>query len=413
MNILTHIKDNFLLFDGAFGTVLMDGALQPGENPSVLNLTKPEIVAGIHRNYLESGAMVVTLNTFSASRYKIEGLPYSLEELAKGAFDCAHKAVEQAGKPAYLIYDIGPCGKLLEPMGEVSFDEAYDIYKEQALLAEQYGADAILLETEADLYEVKAGLLAAKENTGLPVFCSITLEQNGRTYTGGCVESAAAMLEALGADAVGLNCSVGPKDLLPYAKRLTEVTGLPVLVQPNAGLPKEHGGVTTFDVTPDEFAKVMEELAKCGVRILGGCCGTNYACIRELSGRLNGLSPVKSTAESKPCGCTPSVYVEVTAQTPVFELITQENAAEIGGYMAGGDYDSIIDLALDQIYDMDAAYMNLNCTLLSGVSPEQAAEAVKALQTAVRLPFGITAVSEEEAMKITRYYNGKPYVTVK
>ena len=410
MNLLAHIEDHFLIFDGAFGTVLMDGCLKPGENPTVLNITHPEEVAAIHKNYLKSGAMVVTLNTFSCSRFKLEGLPYTMEELVKAAFDCAARAVDEAGKSAYIIYDMGPCGKLLEPMGEVSFGEAYELCREQALLAEKYGADAVLIETMADLYEIKAALLAVKENTRLPVFCSITIEQNGRTYTGGCIESMAAMLESLGADAVGINCSVGPKDLLPHAKKLASLTRLPVIIQPNAGLPQEHDGVTTFDVTPEEYAEVMAELAKSGVNILGGCCGTNYDYIRLLAEKVLPLEPVKRNVAPRETACTPSVCVEVSENTPVFRLVTPENAAELSGYISSGDFDGVLDIVLDKLYDVEAEYIFLDATLLSGVSPERVSALLKHLQTAVRLPFGIAAQSAEDAETMTREYNGKALV---
>ena len=410
MDLRNHIKENFLIFDGAFGTVLMSDCLKPGENPTVLNITHPEAVTAIHRGYLESGAMVITLNTFSCSRFKIAGLPYSMEEMIKGAFDCAARAVDAAGKSAYLIYDMGPCGKLLEPMGEVTFEEAYDLCKEQAVLAEKYGADAVLIETMADLYEVKAALLAVKENTSLPVFCSITIEQNGRTYTGGCVESAAALAEALGADAVGINCSVGPKDLLPHAKRLAEATSLPVIIQPNAGLPQEHDGVTTFDITPEEYAEVMGELANSGINILGGCCGTNYDYIRLLSEKVSGLSPVKRTHETGPSASTPTTFVKVTDETSTFELVTAENAGEISGYITSGDYDSVLDIILDKLYDIDAEYILLDATLLADISPETISAMLKYLQTAVRAPFGVIAPSKEAAAAMTRAYNGTPLV---
>ena len=413
MDLLTHIQNRFLIFDGAFGTVLMDGCLKPGENPSLLNITHPEEVSSIHRQYLESGAMVITLNTFSNSRFKVKDLPYSIEELAKGAFECAARAVEEAGKSAYLIYDIGPCGKLLEPMGEVSFEEAYDIFKEQALLAEKYGADAVLIETIADLYEMKAGILAVKENTALPVFCSFTIEENGRTYTGGCIESMAALAEGLGADAVGINCSVGPKQLLPHAKHLAELTSLPILIQPNAGLPQEHDGVTTFDVTAEEYTEVMVELAKVGINILGGCCGTNYHYIQLLAENVLSLTPVKRSISSAEYACTPTTCVEITPDTPTYHLVLPENAAELSGYIAKEDFDSVLDLVLDQLYEIDAEYILLDTTLLSGISPQKVSAMLKYLQTAVRLPFGVVAHSGDEAEIMTREYNGKAFVLIK
>ena len=184
MGFCEDIGNKLLFCDGALGTVLLDECLEPGQNPTILNKTNPELIQSIHRRYLESGADIVTTNTFSNSRLKVAELPCSVEEYGKTAVELARRAIQESGKQAYIAYDIGPCGKLLEPMGELSFDEAYDIFKEQVLIAKDAGADLILMETMADLYEIKAGILAAKENCTLPVVCTMTIEQSGRSYTG-------------------------------------------------------------------------------------------------------------------------------------------------------------------------------------------------------------------------------------
>lgn len=410
MGFCEDLKNNLLFFDGALGTVLLGECLKPGENPTVLNKTNPEPIQSIHRCYLESGADIVTTNTFSNSRFKVEGLPCSVAEYGQAAVTLARQAIQESGKQAYIAYDIGPCGKLLEPMGELSFDQAYDIFKEQVLIAKEAGADLILLETMADLYEIKAGILAAKENSNLPVVCTMTIEQTGRSYTGSCVESLAILAEDLGASAVGLNCSVGPRDLLPYAIRLTEISHLPVIVQPNAGLPKEHNGVTTFDISAQEFADTMLELARHGVSILGGCCGTNYEYIRKMKETVGNLPPVHRETESSDYASTASSYVE-WKNAFCYSLITEENASNISAMIHSADWESIIDIAMDE-FDYDAQVMELDLTKLTDCPAASASELVKQLQTMIRVPFLFTIPEGYDTAVLTRYYNGKAAIRI-
>jgi 5-methyltetrahydrofolate--homocysteine methyltransferase len=336
-----------------------------------------------------------------------------VEQLSKAAFECAAKAAFESGVSPYIVYDTTTTGKLMEPMGDLTFDETYEIFKEHALIAKKYGADAILIETMADLYELKAAVLAFKENTDLPVIASITIEQSGRTYTGGCVESMALMMEEAGADAVGLNCSVGPKDLDPYAERLLSFTKLPVIIQPNAGLPQKHDGVTTFDVSPDEFTNVMAELAGKGVTILGGCCGTNFEYIKNLAVAVNGLTPINRTVAEKTYACTATSCLEINVETPAYRLVSPENADKISGLLAAENYDTVLDIALDELFETDASYVMIDATLLSGVTNRQVALLIKTMQTVIRQPFGITTHSNGDAKEMTRYYNGKAYVVIK
>ena len=411
MGFCEDIGNKLLFCDGALGTVLLDECLEPGQNPTILNKTNPELIQSIHRRYLESGADIVTTNTFSNSRLKVAELPCSVEEYGKTAVELARRAIQESGKQAYIAYDIGPCGKLLEPMGELSFDEAYDIFKEQVLIAKDAGADLILMETMADLYEIKAGILAAKENCTLPVVCTMTIEQSGRSYTRSCVESLAILGEALGASAVGLNCSVGPRDLLPYAIQLTETSRLPIIVQPNAGLPKEHNGITTFDISAQEFADTMLELARHGVSILGGCCGTNYEYIQKMKETIGNLPPIERKIEIPDYASTASTYVE-WRKASFHSLITEENASSISNMVHSSDWDGIIDIAMDE-FDYDAQMLELDLTKLNNCPAAAVAELVKQLQVMIRVPFLFTIPEGYDVAALTRYYNGRAAVRKK
>ncbi len=282
VEVKKYLEDNILVFDGAMGTMLQKKGLKLGENPELFNIKEKDKVREIHEEYLNSGAMVITTNTFGANELKLEETGYSVEEIVDAAVSIAKEArgnseayialdvgpigqtfganelkLEETGysveeivdaavsiakeargnSEAYIALDVGPIGQLLEPMGTLSFDEAYEIFKRQVVQGEKSGADIILIETMTDLYEAKAALLASKENTSLPVFCTMSFEENGRTFTGCTPESMVMVLEGLGADAIGINCSLGPKELLPIVKRIKKWTNLPIMTQPNAGLP--------------------------------------------------------------------------------------------------------------------------------------------------------------------------------
>lgn len=405
MGFKEDLQKKILFFDGALGTVLLDACLKPGENPTVLNKSNPELIQSIHRRYLESGADIITTNTFSNSRFKVEGLPCSVAEYGRAAVELAKKAIAQSEKKAYVAYDIGPCGKLLEPMGELSFDEAYQVFREQVEIAQNSGADLILLETMADLYEMKAGILAAKENSNLPVVCTMTIEESGRSYTGSCVESLAILGEEMGVSALGLNCSVGPHDLFPYALRLVEICKLPIIVQPNAGLPQEKDGVTVFNVSPQEFADTMLKLAQHGVSLLGGCCGTNYEYIQKMTQIIPSSAPIVRKNIPHNYACTASVYVDLD-QAIIHPLITPENCHNLSDLIHSSDWESIIDIAMDE-FDYDAQIMELDLTLLSDCPVSSVAKLIPQLQTVIRVPFLFTVPAEYDTASLTRYYNGK------
>lgn len=309
-----YVEEKFLIFDGAMGTMLQAAGVEPGKNPVLLNLENPSLITDIHRQYIEAGANVITTNTFGANRRKLAGSGKGPAEVIAAGIRAAREA---AGDNAFVALDIGPIGELLQPMGTLSVEEAYDIFKEQIQAAAD--ADLILIETMTDLGELRTALLAARENCDLPVLCSMSFEAGGRTFTG-CSIEAMALAAAPLAHAVGINCSLGPKEILPMVQTLVKWTEKPVLVQPNAGLPHTEGERTVYDILPEEYAAVMGQMAACGVSILGGCCGTTPEFIRKMKGCLP-EKPVGNRSEIPAAVCTPSRIVVLDSPKVIGERI--------------------------------------------------------------------------------------------
>ena len=282
MNIRERLGKELLFLDGGMGTLLQAEGLAPGELPETWNIEHPEKVEAIHRRYYEAGSDVVLANTFGANVCKFHDDRYTVEEVIRAGIANAKRAGEQIGKETYVALDMGPTGKLLKPMGDLDFDDAYEAFAEAVRYGEKYGADLIHIETMSDTYEVKAAILAAKENSSLPVFVTMIFDERGKLLTGGDVPSVVAMLEGLRVDALGLNCGLGPKQMLPILNDLRRYTSLPIIVKPNAGLPKQKNGETYYDVEPDEFARIMQEVVKEGACVIGGCCGTTPEHIKKL-----------------------------------------------------------------------------------------------------------------------------------
>lgn len=272
-------RQSFMIFDGAMGTVLQKYEQIPGQLPVVLNITRPEIIEEIHKNYLEAGSDVITANTFGAIETKLKATGYTVEEVVTKAISIARKA---AGNKLVAL-DMGPTGELLEPYGDLSFEEAYDLYSRQVKASSLTGeVDLVLIETFFDLTEAEAAIKAVKDHSNLPVICTFTFQKQGKTLMGQDVKTVVTALEKYGADAVGANCSLGPRDMLPIVETMVSSTQLPILVQPNAGLPKLIDGETIYDVAPEEFAQAIKEMGNLGVKWFGGCCGTTPEFIRAL-----------------------------------------------------------------------------------------------------------------------------------
>ena len=278
-------SNEFVFLDGGMGTMLQAAGLPVGMSPMLWNLTAPEKIAGVHRQYIDAGTQIIYTNTFGANRIKL-GDEAEVGEVVRAAVAAAKSAA--AGTDVKVALDIGPIGQLLEPLGTLTFEEAYDIFREIAVAGAEAGADLAVVETMSDLYEVKAAVLALKENTDLPVWVTMTFEASGRTFLGVSVPAMALTLDGLGVDAMGFNCSLGPKQLMPMVAELRRWTDLPLILKPNAGLPDPETGAYT--ITPEEFALEMREAAELGVRYVGGCCGTDPGFIAALRQALAGMT---------------------------------------------------------------------------------------------------------------------------
>lgn len=291
INILDYIKDNVLYLDGGFGTMLHSEGIKPGELPEDWNISHPEIIQKIHREYFDAGSNVINTNTFGANKLKFSS--ERLREIVAAAIDNANaaRAASVGEQPKYVALDIGPTGRLLKPYGDFDFEDAVECFAETVRLGVEFGADLIFIETMNDSYETKAALLAAKENSGLPVFVSNAYGEDGKLMTGASPQAMAALAEGMGADAIGANCSVGPKQLGGVMDALLSVASIPVLMKPNAGLPKSVDGKTVYDVGADEFAAEVQKQVKNGVGIVGGCCGTTPDFIRAVVDKTVDLKP--------------------------------------------------------------------------------------------------------------------------
>ena len=287
---------------GVMGTLLQEKGLAPGELPETWNLTHSEEIYKIHRQYIEAGSDIILTNTFWCKCAEVfMMIPALLEEIIKAAVSHVKKAEREAllqtgdERKIYTALDVGPTGKLLKPMGDLEFETAYEAFKEVVILGEQAGADLIHIETMSDTYELKAAVLAAKENTSLPVFATVIFDERKKLLTGADVSSVVALLEGLGVDALGINCAMGPKEMLPVLEELIKYSSVPIIVKPNAGLPKQRDGKTYYDVTEDEFAAYMEQIVRMGACVIGGCCGTTPEHIRAMRKRCENAELVPVT----------------------------------------------------------------------------------------------------------------------
>jgi 5-methyltetrahydrofolate--homocysteine methyltransferase len=401
-----YIKNNILIFDGAMGTMLQKKGLKLGENPEVLNLKEPAIIEEIHREYIESGANVITTNTFGANELKLKLCNLEVEEVVDSAVKIAKKA--KGNSNTYIALDVGPIGELLEPMGTLSFDRAYEIFKRQVVQGAKSGADIILIETMTDLYELKAAVLAAKENSDLPVLCTMTFEENLRTFTGCSPEAMVLVLEGLGVDALGVNCSLGPKQLKPIIEEICSLAHIPVMIQPNAGLPTlSIGNETKYDVTKEEFADTLCSFIDSGVRVIGGCCGTTPDYIRELVLRVKDkkLEPVEN--ENYSAICTPSKVVRIDGVRIIGERINPTGKKLFKEALKNEDLDYILKQAISQI-EAGAHILDVNVGLPEIDEPKMMHKVIKEIQGIIDTPLQIDSSDVNAIETGLRYYNGKP-----
>lgn len=411
MDIRSYYKENFLIFDGAIGTILQrEGALKLGAHPNLLNLENPELIRNIHRRYLEAGSQVISTNTFEANRLKLKGTGASVAQVIGQGVKIAKQALAACKQEGWVALDVGPIGQLLKPMGTLSFDTAYDIYREQVVVGQEQGADLILFETMTDLIELKAAVLAAKENTTLPIFATMTFEESGRTFTGCTIESMACVLEGLGVDAIGFNCSMGAKQLFPLVEKLTKLTTLPIMVQPNAGMPREIEGRTVYDMDAASFGQWMEKFAELGVGVLGGCCGTDYEYIGELKKSLMGKTPSKQRKISpEACVCTPSHMVKIDDIRVIGERINPTGKKLFKQALLAHDMDYIMKQAVEQV-EAGADILDVNVGLPDIDEPQMMKEVVQQLQGVVDVPLQIDSSDAAAVEAGLRYFGGKAIV---
>lgn len=402
LNALLERKE-FVYLDGAMGTMLFDKGLKMGEIPELLNLTKPEWIIDIHRQYIEAGSDIVYANTFGANRYKLSHSGKSVDEVVRAAIRNAKQAAQ--GANAYVALDVGPIGQLLEPAGTLSFEEAYDIFKEIVIAGEE--ADLIVFETMTDLYELKAAVLAAKENSDKPVITTMTFERNGRTFTGCSVSAMAYTLEGLGVDAMGINCSLGPKELMPLVEELAKDTSLPIVLKPNAGLPDTITG--EYSIDEYEFAELMTELIPLGVKIVGGCCGTSPAFIRELKKAFDERQYRKPLPSLKSVCCTPANTVFIDQPRVIGERINPTGKKRFKEALLNNDIDYILSQAIEQVH-AGADILDVNVGLPGIDEKAMMVRAVRALQEVVDLPLQLDSTVPEVLEAGLRVYNGKPIV---
>ncbi len=403
MDFKTLLKKEFVSLDGAMGTMLQARGLKMGETPEVLNIENPQMLTEIHKEYIEAGADVIYANTFGANRYKLEHCGYTVQEIIKAGIQNARKACE--GRETLVALDIGPIGQLLEPTGSLTFEEAYDIYKEEILAGSD--ADVIVFETMTDLYELKAAVLAAKENSDKPIICTMTFEENMHTFTGCAISSMALTLEGLGVDAVGVNCSLGPAELYPVAEEMCKWTTLPVVLKPNAGLPDPV--TNEYNITPKEFAELMRKIVPLGVKIFGGCCGTDPEFIKELNSMLKGEKFAEIQKEIPAACCSPSKTVVIDRPRIIGERINPTGKKRFKEALLVNDMDYILGQAIEQVHG-GADILDVNVGLPGIDEKDMMCRAVKAVQGVVDVPLQLDSTIPEVLEAALRVYNGKPIV---
>lgn len=404
---MINLGKKVLVFDGAMGTMLQRAGLKLGEIPELLNFTNKEVIKDIHKKYIESGCNIITSNTFGANDYKMKDAPYSVCEIIDRAILNAKEASK--GTDVLTALDIGPIGELLEPLGRLSFDEAYEIFKKQAVQGEKAGADLVIIETMTDLNEVRAAILAVKENTSLPVIATMTFEESGRTFTGCLAESFVTVAEGLGADAVGLNCSLGLKELKPTVEVILKNTNLPVIVQPNAGLPAVVDGKTVFNITKEEFLEYVSEFYTMGVSVVGGCCGTDPSYIKLLADNLKGKDVVQRNVSIPARVCTATKMVDIDRVRVIGERINPTGKKLFKEALLNGDTDYVLNQAISQV-EAGADILDVNVGLPGINEPETMVKLTKEISAVVNTPLQIDSSDEEAVEKGLRYHAGKAIV---
>lgn len=415
MSFRDKIGKEILFFDGGMGTLLQERGLKAGETPETWNILHPEVIKQIHKEYLLAGCNVVSANTFGATSFKCKDIPYSVDELVSAGIKIAKDAIEEVrseqnakDKELYCALDTGSIGKLLKPLGEISFDEAYDAFKEAVIAGDKAGADLILIETMSDSYEIKAAVLAAKENSSLPVVVTMIFDESGKLLTGGNVESVTAMLEGLGADAVGFNCGLGPEQMKKLLPQLTECCSLPIVINPNAGLPVVVNGQTMYTVEPDEFAESVKTLVEMGASAVGGCCGTTPKHIERVAELCQNMR-IAPIIDKKLTIVSSYNHAVRFSRKPLIigERINPTGKPKLKQALRGHDLEYLYKEGLAQ-EENGAHILDVNVGLPEIDEPVLMQEAVTGIQAVIDLPLQIDTSDTLAMEKGLRYYNGKP-----
>lgn len=410
--ILERLGKELLFFDGGMGTLLQEKGLEPGELPETWNLTHGDEIEEIHRAYIQAGSDIILTNTFGANALKFHDDGFSLEEVVRSAVQHVKNAARDAGggREIYTALDVGPTGKLLKPMGDLDFEQAYEAFKEVMILGEQAGADLIHIETMSDTYELKAAVLAAKENTSLPVFATTIFDERGKLLTGADVPSVVALLEGLRVDALGINCGMGPDQMFPVLEQFLRYTSLPVIVKPNAGLPKQRDGRTVYDVSPEEFALDMHRIVEMGACVVGGCCGTTPDHIRKMTETCRGmkLQPVTEKDFTVVSSYGQSVFLGEGSKI-IGERINPTGKKRFKQALKDHDLDYVLREGITQ-QDNGAHILDVNVGLPDIDEPALMKEVVQELQSVTSLPLQIDTVDAEAMEGALRIYNGKAMV---
>ncbi len=410
MLITEYMKNNTVILDGGLGTLLQKAGLKPGERPESWNLTHPEKICEIHKAYYDSGSNIVSTNTFGANLLNFSGS--ELEEIIKAAVENVRQAktASKGNQEKYIALDIGPCGKMLKPYGDFDFEEAVSLFSKTAALGEKYGADLIFIETMNDSYETKAALLGVKESTNLPVFVSNAYSENGKLMTGASPSAMTAMLEGLGADAIGANCSLGPKNLLGVISEILSKASVPVILKPNAGLPQSVNGKTVYNVLPDEFSDDIVKAVEMGVRLVGGCCGTTPEYIRLVNEKVRDIKPVEIKKKNITCVSSYTHSVEFN-EKPVLigERINPTGKKRFKQALRENDIGYILREGIAQ-KEKGADILDVNVGLPEIDECEMMAQAVSEIQAVIDLPLQIDTSNFEAMERAMRLYNGKPMI---
>ena len=406
MNIREELGKRILFFDGGMGSLLQERGLKQGELPETWNLARPTDVIKIHTEYLKAGADIILTNTFGANRFKYD----NLREIVTAGVRNAKKAVQDSGKKAYVALDIGPTGKLLKPLGTLEFEEAVSAFGEVAKIGEEAGADLILIETMSDTYELKAAVLGAKEATSLPVMASVVFDEKHKLLTGASPENVVALLEGLRVDALGVNCGLGPKQMAPIFQELAKYASVPLIIMPNAGMPRVENGKTVYDVGPEEFAEDVYHIIENGAWLAGGCCGTTPAHIRALTNRCRKILPKPISLKTQTIVTSCSQLVELGGKPKIIgERINPTGKSKFKQALRDHNMEYILEEGVRQA-DAGADILDVNVGLPEIDEVSMMKETVRALKGMLPIPLQIDTTNTEAMEQAMRIYNGKPMI---